>query len=163
MIVEQLRYDILYAMKHKGIYDEEAVRTEFLGTARFVMGEIKKVEVSDNSHPLSDGKVIRVLSTLKKSWMKSIEDLRCSSRNDKEALIRKTSAEIAVVDKYLPVGPSEAEIREKVEGSLSELGLMSPVSRKSFGKVMKKTMISLFSPDGKKVRDIVEEYFEPNV
>ena len=105
---------------------------------------------------LDDGQVIQVLSTLIKQRKDSIDQFTRGGRTD---LAEKESAEIKVIEEYMPAGVSDEEISRVVDEVVRETGASSP---KEMGAVMKQCMARLAGKlvDGKKVNSAVRQRLE---
>jgi uncharacterized protein YqeY len=91
------------------------------------------------------------LRTLVKQRRESAEQFRQGGR---EELAGKEEAEIAIVETYMPVVVSDAEIDVAVAAAVNETGAASPGD---LGKVMKAVMAKLAgrNVDGKRVNEKV--------
>src|ERR1700733_5733451 len=79
---------------------------ERLGTIRLVLAAIKQREV-DERIALDDGQVLAVLEKMIKQRREAITQFQSGGRAD---LVSKETAEIAVLQQYLPAQMSESEI-----------------------------------------------------
>lgn len=134
--------DIALAMKAR-----EQVR---LSALRMLKAAIMNKGV-EKGRDLDDAEVIQVVASLVKQRRDSIEQFGKAGRTD---LVEKETAEIAVLDHYLPPAASADEIAAAVAAAISESGATSP---RDMGKVMKAVMPKLAgkSADGKAVNDAV--------
>ncbi len=105
----------------------------------------------EKSHDLDDAEVLQVVSSLVKQRRDSIEQFSKAGRND---LVEKETAEIKVLDEYLPPAASAAEIDAAVADAIAETGVTSV---KDMGKVMKAVMPRLAgkNADGRAVNEAV--------
>jgi uncharacterized protein YqeY len=105
----------------------------------------------EKSHDLDDAEVLQVVSSLVKQRRDSIEQFSKAGRND---LVDKETAEIKVLDEYLPPAASAAEIDAAVAEAIAETGVTSV---KDMGKVMKAVMPRLAgkNADGRAVNEAV--------
>lgn len=79
---------------------------------------------------------------------------------DRTEIIDECRLRLAVLEKYAPAMMGEEEIREIVQGILSELGISAPTA-KDKGKIMKSLMPKVKGKaDGKLVSSIVESFFQ---
>jgi uncharacterized protein YqeY len=94
---------------------------------------------------------MQVVASLVKQRRDSIEQFAQAGRTD---LVEKESAEIVVLEHYLPPAASADEIDAAVAGAIAETGASSP---KDMGKVMKAVMPKLAgrNVDGRTVNDAV--------
>ena len=105
----------------------------------------------EKGHNLDDGEVLQVISSLVKQRKDSIEQFSKAGRTD---LVNKETAEIAVLETYLPPAATAQEIDAAVADAIAETGA---ASSKDIGKVMKAVMPKLAgrSADGKAVNEAV--------
>jgi uncharacterized protein len=111
-----------------------------VGVLRFTLAAVKQREV-DSRTTLDDAGVVAVLEKLIKQGRESIEQYRSGGRAD---LVAKESAEIAILEQYLPQRLSAAEldaliaevIRETGAASVKDMGkVMSAIKTKAAGRV----------------------------
>ena len=142
-LTERIVEDMKSAMKQK-----DANR---LSTLRMVKATLmnKKIETGDE---LSDEETMKVLNTLVKQRRDSAEQYSNAGRTE---LADKETAEIAVIEEYLPASASEDEIKAAVEAAITETGA---ASMKDMGAVMKAAMASLAGKtvDGRAVSEAVK-------
>ncbi len=100
-----------------------------LQTIRLVLAAIKQQEV-DTRKELTDEDIIIVLTKMQKQRRESITQFEKANRQD---LIDKETAEMKLIDEYLPEALSEAEIEKLIAEALSTSGASSI---KDMGKVM---------------------------
>ena len=105
----------------------------------------------EKGHDLDDAEVLQVLASLVKQRRDSIEQFAKAGRTD---LVDKETAEIAVLEEYMPPAASAEDIEAAVVAAIAETGAASP---KDMGKVMKAVMPKLAgkSADGKTVNEAV--------
>src|SRR5688572_8219711 len=105
----------------------------------------------EKGRDLEDSEVVQVISALVKQRRDSIEQFSKAGRTD---LVDKETAEIAVLDEYLPPAATEAEIDSAVAAAIAETGA---VSAKDVGKVMKAVMPKLAgkNADGRTINESV--------
>ena len=118
---ERITEDMKAAMK--------AADKERLGTIRLALAAIKQREV-DERITLDDTQVLAVLDKMIKQRREAIAQFQTGGRAD---LVAKESAEIGVLQAYLPSQMSEAEIDELIAQSIAATGATSV---KDMGKVM---------------------------
>ena len=111
----------------------------------------------EKSHDLDDPEVLQVVSTLVKQRRDSIEQFSKAGRTD---LVDKETAEIAVLEHYLPPAASAADIDAAVAEAIVETGA---ASIKDIGKVMKAVMPRLAgkNADGRAVNEAVRRKLGP--
>ena len=103
--------------------------TERLGTIRLLQAAMKQKEV-DERVTLDDAAVIAIVDKLIKQRKDSVAAFTQAARQD---LADKETAEIAVLQAYLPARLSESEITAAVAAIVAELGASGPGD---MGKVM---------------------------
>ncbi|GAC1399410.1 MAG: CBU_1594 family Dot/Icm type IV secretion system effector [Pyrinomonadaceae bacterium] len=101
---------------------------------------------------LTDDEVIKALQSLVKQRRDSIEQYEKAGRAE---LAAKESAEIKVIEEYLPQAASRAEIERAVTEAIAETGA---TAMKEMGAVMKAAQAKLAgrSADGRTVSEIVK-------
>jgi uncharacterized protein YqeY len=141
-IRDKINGDLIAAMKAK-----DPAR---LSVLRMMKAAVKNREV-DLGAELDDAQAIQVLSTLIKQRRDSIEQFRKGGRND---LVEKETAEIPVIEEYLPPAVSDEEIASVVDEVLRESGASSAGD---VGPVMKLCMARFAGKlvDGKKINALV--------
>ena len=115
--------------------------------AAFMNREVEK------GRALDDGELRQVVQSLVKQRRDSIEQFTKGGRQD---LVDKETAEIAVLETYLPAAADPALIDRAVTEAISETGA---TSAKDMGRVMKAVMAKLAGQtiDGKSVNDLVRK------
>lgn len=141
-LTEKVNADISAAMKAK-----DAAR---LSALRMVKAAIMNKEV-EKGRGLEDAEVLQVLGSLVKQRRDSIDQFAKAGRTD---LVDKETAEIAVLETYLPPAATAEEIDAAVAAAIAETGAASP---KDMGKVMKAVMPKLAgkNADGKTINEAV--------
>jgi uncharacterized protein YqeY len=134
--------DIAAAMKAK-----DAAR---LSALRMLKAAVMNKGVEKN-RDLDDGEVLQVIASLVKQRRDSIEQFANAGRTD---LVAKETAELAVLNEYLPAAATSEEIEAAVDAAIAETGAASP---KDMGKVMKAVMPRLAgkNADGRAVNETV--------
>jgi uncharacterized protein YqeY len=102
---------------------------ERLATIRLALAAIKQREV-DERITLDDGQVLAVLEKMIKQRRESITQFESGGRAD---LVARETAEISVLQGYLPAQMSEAEIDALIGEAIAATGA---ASMKDMGKVM---------------------------
>jgi len=135
--------DMTASMKAK-----DAERTS---TLRMVKAAIMHRE-KEGAGELTDDDVLKLLRSQVKQRRDSIEQYKQAGRQD---LVDKETAEIAVIELYLPQAASAAEIEQAVTAAIAETGA---TSMKDMGAVMKSTMTKLTgkNADGRAVSEAVK-------
>jgi uncharacterized protein len=102
---------------------------ERLGTVRLALAAIKQREV-DERITLDDGQVLAVLEKMIKQRKEAITQFQAGGRAD---LVAKESAEVSVLEAYLPARLSDAELDGLIAAAIASTGASSA---KDMGKVM---------------------------
>jgi uncharacterized protein YqeY len=102
---------------------------ERLGVIRMITSAIKQREV-DERIALDDGQVLSVLEKMIKQRKESVAQFEAGNRPD---LVAKETAEITLLQTYLPAALSEPEIDALIVESIAASGA---TSIKDMGKVM---------------------------
>ena len=141
--LERIEQDLKKAMKN-----QDAAR---LSTVRMVKTALKNREI-DKMVPLTDDEANKVLQSLVKQRRDSVEQYNQAGRAE---LADKETAEIKVIEEYLPAALDEAAIARIVAETITETGASSP---KEMGNVMKAVMAKLAGQtiDGKLVSQMVK-------
>ena len=100
-----------------------------LGTIRLALAAIKQREV-DERITLDDTQVLAVLEKMIKQRKEAITQFQAGGRAD---LVAKETAEIAVLEAYLPARLSDAELDALIVSAIASTGA---TSAKDMGKVM---------------------------
>jgi hypothetical protein len=104
-----------------------------VSTLRMLMTAVKNAEV-ERGHPLDDDEVVDIAAKEAKRRKESIEAFKQGGRDD---LVEKETAELAVLEAYLPQALDEAELAALVDEAIAETGASDP---KQMGEVMKALM-----------------------
>lgn len=140
--VDKLNQDITEAMRAKD--------ADRLGPLRMLKAALmnKKVE---RGKDVTDGEALAVVSTLVKQRKDSVDQFTKAGRHD---LADKESAEIAILETYLPPPVSREELEKAVDEAVRTTGASSP---KDMGGVMKAVMAGLAgrNADGKLINELV--------
>lgn len=128
---------------------QDAVR---LSSLRMLKAALMNKEV-ERGRALDDAESLQVVQSLVKQRKDSIEQFAKGGRQD---LVDKESAEIKVLESYLPPAADPAVIERAVADAISDTGASSV---KDMGKVMKAAMAKLAgqSVDGKAVNELVRQ------
>jgi uncharacterized protein len=142
--IEGIQNDLTAAMKEK-----DELR---LSVLRMMKTALKNKEI-EKMRPLEDLESLQVLQTLVKQRHESVEQFIKGGRKD---LAEKERKEIAIIEKYLPAAPSDAEVHRAVEEAISETGADS---LKQMGAVIKAARAKLEGKtvDGKVLSDRVRD------
>lgn len=118
---------------------------------RLVRAEIQNAEKAQGK-PLDDPGVIDVLSKEAKKRRESIAEF---SKADRQDLVAKEEAELAILLEYLPPQLSREEIAAAARSVIEELGAQGPGDK---GRVMGKLMPQLKGKaEGRLVSEVVAE------
>jgi len=136
--------DMTAAMKAK-----DAARTS---TLRMLKSAISYREI-EKGGALDDEELAKLLRSQVKQRRDSVEQYQKGSRQD---LVEKETAEIAVIESYLPQAASVEEIEQAVTAAMAQTGA---ASIKEMGAVMKASMVLLAgkNPDGRTVSETVKK------
>lgn len=123
-----------------------------LSALRMLKAALMNREV-EKSRALDDAESRQVVSSLVKQRRDSIEQFDKAGRQD---LVDKETAEIAVLEQYLPPPLDAAALERAVADAIAETGAASP---KDMGRVMKATMARLAGQtvDGRLVNELVKK------
>src|SRR5262249_50543023 len=126
-----------------------------LSTLRMVKANLMNRRI-DKGDELTDDEVQKALQSLVKQRRDSIEQYEKAGRSE---LVAKESAEIAVIEGYLPSAATRDEIEAAVRSAISETGA---TSMKEMGVVMKATLSKLGgkAADGKLVSETVKSLLQ---
>ena len=140
---KQIVSDLTAAMKA-----QDANRTS---TLRMVKAAMMNRQIEKGSE-LTDDDMQKLLQSLVKQRRDSIEQYEKAGRQE---LVDKESAEIKVIETYLPQAASQEEIEEAVAAAIAETGA---TSMKDMGKVMKAAQAALTgkNADGRAVSEVVK-------
>jgi len=141
---EQIVADMTAAMKAK-----DAARTS---TLRLLKAAIVNREIEKGGE-LDDDELSKLLRSQLKQRRDSVDQYQKAGRPE---LVEKETAEIAVIESYLPQAASPEEIEQAVMAAIAETGA---TSMKEMGAVMKATMALLTgkTPDGRVVSETVKK------
>ena len=143
---EQIQKDITDAMRAR-----DELR---LSTLRMVKSALKNREI-EKMAPLDDKEAQQVLSTLIKQRKESVEQF---SKGGRQELADKETAEIGMIEAYMPKAAGEDQIVAGVKAVIAEMGTPT---LKDMGTVMKNVMARYSGAgvrvDGKQVSDEVKK------
>ena len=140
---KQIVSDLTAAMK-----SQDAARTS---TLRMVKAAMMNRQIEKGAE-LDDEDMQKLLRSLVKQRCDSIEQYEKAGRQE---LVDKETAEIAVIETYLPAAASQEEIEEAVRAAIAET---QASSMKDMGKVMKAVQAALAgkNADGRLVSEVVK-------
>lgn len=140
---DQLKADVIAAMKAK-----DSQRRNIL---RGLQAAIKQIEI-DTRQTLDDEGVLKVITKQAKQRQESIADSERAGRDD---LIAQFTAELAIIETYLPQMMSEAEVHTVAAQIVEQMGVSD---MRSMGQVMGRVMGQLKGQaDGKVVSKVVRQ------
>lgn len=102
-----------------------------LKVVRLILAAIKQVEVDERSE-LTDAAIVGILNKMVKQRRDSVSQFTDGGRNDLAAI---ETAEIGIIEGYLPEPLSDAELDELIESAITETGAANV---RDMGKVMGK-------------------------
>lgn len=143
-LVDEVSAAITDAMRRKDVARLSALR---MLKAAFMNREVEK------GRALDDGEARQVVHSLVKQRRDSIEQFTKGGRQD---LVDKESAEVVVLEAYLPAAADPALVERAVSEAIAETG---GTSSKDMGRVMKAAMARLAGQtvDGKVVNELVRK------
>lgn len=143
---DRLLDDLKTAMR-----DKDILRKDLLQIIRAGVLQVEK----DSRIILDDAGVAEVLAKEYKKRVETVQELAGSNRQD---MIDKNRAEMAIIEEYLPRQLSEAEIEDLVRQAISRSGAQSA---RDMGQVMKILMPDVKGrADGKLVNQIVKRLLD---
>ena len=143
---QKLTDDIKQAMKAG-----DTVKRSIL---RLLMASINNAEKAKQA-ALENPDILGIIAKEVKQHQESIESFKQGNRQD---LVDKEEAEMAILREYLPQQMSRDEIVAAVKQVISEAGAQGPGDK---GKVMKELMPKMKGrADGKEINDVVTELLQ---
>ena len=143
---DRISEEIKSAMKAK-----DKVRLETVRSIKKVILEKESSVRPTGQEALTEAQELAILTQLAKQRRESIEQYSQAGRTD---LAEQESAELGIIETYLPRQLSDAEIEAAVEQIVTQVGA---TSLKDLGKVMGPAMQQLKGKaDGKKVQEVVK-------
>lgn len=140
---DQLMVDIKAAMIAK-----DSIK---LGALRFLHAAIKQKEIDSRPNPLTADDVMAVLKKLVKQRKESIEQFKGAGRTD---LVEQETAELKVMEVYLPTQMTREQIEQIVIEVIAETGAKTV---KDMGTVMKAVQAKTAgSADGKTISEVIK-------
>jgi uncharacterized protein len=123
-----------------------------LSTLRMLKAALMNKEI-ERGHALDETESLQVVNALVKQRRDSIDQF---TKGGRQELADKESAEIAVLEAYLPAAADPAAVDAAVTGAIAETGASSP---KDMGRVMKAAMARLAGQtvDGKVISELVRK------
>lgn len=122
-----------------------------LNTLRFLHAAIKQKEIDSRPNPLTADDVMAVLKKLVKQRKESIDQFAGAGRTD---LVDAETAELKVMEVYLPAQMSREQIEQVVADVIKETGASSI---KDMGTVMKAVQAKTAgTADGKTISEVIK-------
>lgn len=142
-IREKILADIKSAMVSKD--------TVKLNTLRFLNAQIKNKEIDSRPNPITADDIMAVLKKLVKQRKESIDQFAAAGRSD---LADAETAELKVLEAYLPAQLGREQIEEVVLKVIADTGAKTI---KDMGTVMKETMArTAGAADGKLISEVIK-------
>jgi uncharacterized protein YqeY len=142
-LLDSLNADMITAMKAK---DKTT-----LSVVRMIKAALQNEQIKVGRN-LTAQEELGVVNRELKQRKESLEDFEKAHRDD---LVTGVKAEIAIVEKYLPAQMDDAQIKQTVQETITEVGASG---KSDFGKVMKALMPKVKGKaDGAKVNAMVKE------
>jgi uncharacterized protein YqeY len=113
-LAERIQKDLQEAIKAR-----DELRTSVL---RMLKAALREKEI-EKMRPLEAAEQVQVLQTLLKQRREAIAQFTRGGRSD---LAERETAEIAILEAYLPPAPSEEELQAAIEAAIAETGARSP-------------------------------------
>ena len=129
-------------------------RREEANILRFLMAQVKnrEIELRKREEGLNDEEMLEVIVREVKKHKDSIAEFQKGARDD---LVKKESAELEILEQYMPAQMGEDEIKEEVKKAIQESGASK---LKDLGKVMNALMPRIKGKaDGAMVSKLVKE------
>lgn len=127
MLLDQIQSELNAALKNR-----DQLRVD---TLRFLLGAIFNFQIEKGKdYVASDNDVLNVISKQVRTHKESIEMFEKAKRGD---LVKRETAELAILQSYLPAQLSESEVRNRI----SEIRKNNPGA--DFGTLMKLAMNEL--------------------
>lgn len=123
-----------------------------LETVRGIRAGILEFEKSGSNKPMTPDDEMKLLMTAAKKRREAIE---IYSQNNRPELAEKESAELAILQEYLPKQLSRDEIESRVSAVISEVCAAGPQDTNKVIPVLMKEMKG--KADGKLIQEIVKE------
>jgi len=108
----------------------KAGRKSDVAAIRLTLSDIKNAE-KEKRESLEDGEIVKLIRSAVKKRKEAIVLFRQGGRDD---LVNKETAEVRLLEQYLPAAMTEAELSSLVDEALRETEASSP---RDMGRVMK--------------------------
>ena len=144
MLEDKIQQDYIQAMKA-----HDKVRSS---TLSFLRAQLKNYRIDKRLPALEDKDVVSVIKKQVKQRQDSIEQYKLGNRQD---LADKETAELKILQSYLPTEMSEADLQKIIDETIKE---SQAVSAKDMGKVMKALLPKVEGKaDSKLVSELVKK------
>ncbi|XJS11511.1 GatB/YqeY domain-containing protein [Aerococcaceae bacterium WGS1372] len=142
-LTDRINQDVKEAMKAR---DKDTLKV-----IRMLKAGLQKEQL-EHSEPLTDEEELTIITRELKQRKDSLAEFEKAGRQD---LVEEVTAEIAIVERYLPEQLTEEEVESKIKSIIDDIGASSSAD---FGKVMGKAMAELKGQaDGKVVNSITKK------
>lgn len=149
MLQEQIKNGIKEAMMAKDAVRLETMRSMTASFMNELVAKGKKPQVS-----LTDEEALAVITRLAKQRKDSIEQFKNAGRND---LVAEESAQLAILETYLPKLMDKSEVEQIAKAKQAELGINDATKK---GMLMSALMKDLKGKaDGMMVKEVVDSLF----
>ena len=120
---------------------------------RLSLSEIKNAMI-DKRRPLEDNEIVNILRSGVKKRQESIEMF---AKGGRQELVDKETAEIKVIERFLPAGMTAAELEALVAEAIAET---QAASMKDIGKIMKAVLPKVAGrADGAEINKLIKARF----
>lgn len=156
-LMQKLNADLKQSMRDKTELKTSTIRL-LISAVRYA--EMKKQDAEFNKHPeadlkqitMSDADILGVVAKEIKQREDSITAYKAGNRQD---LVDKESAELAILKTYMPQQMSQDEVIAEAKATIAEVGAKGPSDK---GKVMGKIVAKLKGKaDGQMINSVVTE------
>ncbi|MGE3974118.1 MAG: GatB/YqeY domain-containing protein [Bdellovibrionales bacterium] len=135
--------DIKVAMKARDQARMDAIR--------FLQAAIKNREIELRPNPIKEEEINAVIKKLAKQRKESIDQFQAAGRQD---LVAKETAELSILEQYLPKAASKEETEKVV---IEVIAALKATSIKDMGAVMKESVAKLAgTADNKLLSEIIK-------
>jgi uncharacterized protein YqeY len=120
---------------------------------RLSLSEIKNA-IIDKRRPLEDNEIVNILRSGVKKRQESIEMF---AKGGRQELVEKETAELKVIEGFLPAGIGAAELEALVAAAIAETGA---TSMKDIGRIMKAVLPKVAGrADGAEINKLIKARF----
>ena len=156
-LLTKLNEDLKQSMRDKNELKTSTIRM-LISAIRYA--EMKKQDAEFNKNPNADLKQITmsdpdILGVIAKEIKQREDSITAYKAGNRQDLVDKESAEMAILKTYMPQQMSHAEVLAEAKAMIAEVGAKGPGDK---GKVMGKLVGKLKGKaDGKMINDVVTE------